>query len=107
MQVGTYFPLNPEQKALLNAFVSCYAKWNKRLNLVSKNSLVDIVRQHILPSLFLLQQAKFRPNTRILDIGTGGGFPGLVMAIYAPYIHMTCCDSIGKKIRAIKQIAKT
>lgn len=81
-------------------------KWNKRINLVSRLDLDNIYERHILHSLAILRHATISPKARCLDIGTGGGFPGIPLKIALPNISMLLTDSIGKKIRTTGMLAK-
>ncbi|MHA7877830.1 MAG: 16S rRNA (guanine(527)-N(7))-methyltransferase RsmG [Bacteroidota bacterium] len=83
-----------------------YQAWNQRLNLVSRNDIGHIYLKHILHALSIAKVVSFKPNTRILDVGTGGGFPGIPLAILFPQAQFHLIDSIGKKIRAVQHIAE-
>jgi 16S rRNA (guanine527-N7)-methyltransferase len=76
---------------------------NKVLNLISRQDINRIVEAHLLPSLAILKKNPFPTETTVLDIGTGGGFPGLPLAIVTPLAHFTLIDSVGKKIRAVEE----
>ncbi|MDR3317476.1 MAG: 16S rRNA (guanine(527)-N(7))-methyltransferase RsmG [Puniceicoccales bacterium] len=82
-----------------------YAK-NEVLNLISRKDIGRIVEAHLLPSLAICKQDCFEPGMDILDIGTGGGFPGIPLAIAMPQIRFTLIDSVGKKIRAVEEFIK-
>jgi 16S rRNA (guanine527-N7)-methyltransferase len=79
-----------------------YAK-NEVLNLISRKDIDRIVEAHLLPSLAIFKNNPFTRHSTVLDIGTGGGFPGLPLAIVTPLVHFTLIDSIGKKIRAVEE----
>lgn len=98
-------PPTAEQAAQLERFVAMLRDWNTRVNLVSRKDEDAIWRSHVLHSLAALTLPELPPEGRFLDIGTGGGFPGLPLAIMLPRASFTLCDSIGKKIRAVEDMA--
>ena len=93
------------QRRQLERFVELLAEWNARLNLVSRKDFPAIRRNHVLHSLAALTFMSFDEGCRIVDMGTGGGFPGLPLAILSPKSTFVLCDSIAKKIRAVEDIA--
>lgn len=93
-----------EQAKQLDRYCQLLWEWNERLNLTRHTSYDLFVRRDLLDSLKLVEQ--LRPNEEILDIGTGGGVPGLVIAILRPDIEVTLCDSVGKKANAVDQMVK-
>lgn len=82
-----------------------YREWNKRINLVSRKDIEALYINHILHSLAIARFISFRPGGRILDAGTGGGFPGIPLSVYYPEASFTLVDSTGKKIKAVMAIA--
>jgi 16S rRNA (guanine527-N7)-methyltransferase len=99
-----FFPkLSDTTFAQLQYFCTLVYTKNKVLNLISRKDIDRIVEAHLLPSLAIFQKGFFPRNTTVLDIGTGGGFPGLPLAIVAPLVHFTLIDSVGKKIRAVEE----
>ncbi len=104
--VEKYYPgLTPTQRIKLNAIENIYKNWNWKINLISRKDMDLLYERHVLHSLGIAKIVDFRPGTRILDVGTGGGFPGIPLAILFPNTHFFLVDSIGKKIRAVEAIA--
>jgi 16S rRNA (guanine527-N7)-methyltransferase len=102
----TYFPkLTDHQKDQFAKLPGLYADWNSRLNLISRQDIAHLEERHVLHSLAIAKFLTFYPGTRILDAGTGGGFPGIPLAIMFPEVTFQLVDSIGKKIQAVKDIA--
>lgn len=105
-----YFPAIPdEQLQHFEQLESIYRYWNERINLISRRDIEFLYGHHVLHSLSVfafLPCEPLLPGTRILDAGTGGGFPGIPMAIYCPKAHFILVDSVAKKIRAVSQIVR-
>lgn len=105
--VEKYFPqLSAQQKAQFQDLGDLYAEWNEKINVISRKDIENIYEKHILHALAI---AKFQnlSGKKILDIGTGGGFPGIPLAILFPDAHFTLVDSIGKKIKVVKAVAES
>ncbi|TDI65664.1 MAG: 16S rRNA (guanine(527)-N(7))-methyltransferase RsmG [Bacteroidetes bacterium] len=103
--VFRYFPdLNAHQKDQFHALGDLYAYWNRRINVISRKDIHSIYQNHVLHSLGIAKIQEFRAVDKILDVGTGGGFPGIPLAILFPYAHFHCIDSIGKKIKVVKEV---
>ena len=83
---------------------SLYALWNAQINVISRKDIQDLYLKHVLHSLSIAKIVTFKPNTKILDIGTGGGFPGIPLAILFPNTQFYLVDSIGKKIKVVNEI---
>ncbi len=102
-----YFPgLTPEQKAKFERLGPLYAEWNEKINLISRKDIHELHTRHVLHSLAIAKFISFQPATKILDVGTGGGFPGLPLAILFEESSFTLIDSIRKKIGVVDAITK-
>lgn len=102
-----YFPgLSPEQIARFEMMDSLYRDWNGKINLISRKDIDSLYEKHILYSLAIAKMISFRPGTRILDVGTGGGFPGIPLAILFPDTSFVLIDSTGKKIKVVQAVAE-
>ncbi len=106
-EILKYFPdINPEQTNKFQDFYSVYELWNSKINLISRKDFENLYIHHILHSLSILKFIKFKNGTKVLDVGTGGGFPGVPLAILFPEVEFTLIDGIGKKILAVNSIIK-
>jgi 16S rRNA (guanine527-N7)-methyltransferase len=104
--VFKYFPdLTETQTGQFNKLDSLYRKWNAKINVISRKDIEHLAERHVLHSLSIAKIIQFNPGTHILDVGTGGGFPGIPLAIYFPEVQFHLIDSIGKKINVVKAIA--
>lgn len=104
--IQKYFPeLNPEQIKLFEKLYPLYQNWNSKINVVSRKDFEKLYERHVLHSLAIAKFVKFVPGTKILDVGTGGGFPGIPLAIYFPKVEFHLVDSIGKKIKVVNEVA--
>ncbi len=105
--VEKYFTtLTGEQKEQFAALPSIYADWNAKINVISRKDIEHIEEKHILHSLAIAKYTHFSEGTKIIDVGTGGGFPGIPLAIMFPYIDFLLIDSIGKKIKVVEGVAQ-
>ena len=100
-----YFHLTPHQEQQFAALGELYPEWNQKINVISRKDIGNLYEHHILHSMAIAKIIHFQPGTRVMDIGTGGGFPGIPLAILFPETHFTLIDSIGKKIRVAQEIA--
>lgn len=105
-EILKYFPnLTETQKNQYNALYELYLDWNSKINVISRKDIDNLYERHILHSLGIAEFIKFKPNSAILDVGTGGGFPGIPLAIMFPQVQFTLIDSIGKKIKVGTEVA--
>lgn len=105
--ISTYFPeLSPDQQNQFDALGPLYADWNDKVNVISRKDIDQLYERHVLHSLGIAKIMKFTPGTKVLDVGTGGGFPGIPLAILFPDTKFHLVDSIGKKIKVVKDIAE-
>ncbi|AGA78298.1 16S rRNA (guanine(527)-N(7))-methyltransferase RsmG [Echinicola vietnamensis] len=103
-----YFPdITEKQKEQFTALGDLYRDWNQKINVISRKDMDAFYLHHVLHSLGIAKVMQFEPNTWVLDIGTGGGFPGIPLAILFPETNFHLVDSIGKKITVVKDVAKT
>ena len=100
-----YFHLTPHQEQQFAALGELYPEWNQKINVISRKDIGNLYEHHILHSMAIAKIIHFQPGTRVMDIGTGGGFPGIPLAILYPETHFTLIDSIVKKIRVAQEIA--
>jgi 16S rRNA (guanine527-N7)-methyltransferase len=101
-----YFPeLTDIQKNQFKSLYNLYIEWNEKINVISRKDIENLYEHHVLHSLAIAQIINFKPQSEILDVGTGGGFPGVPLAILFPACRFTLIDSIGKKIRVANEIS--
>lgn len=106
-QILTYFPdLTPEQRRQFEALYGLYADWNAKINVVSRKDFDQLYLRHVLHSLALARVCHFADGARILDVGCGGGFPCIPLAILFPGACFTAADSIAKKITVVRGVAE-
>lgn len=103
-----YFPnITSEQKNQFAELEVLYKDWNEKINVISRKDTDSLYEKHILHSLGIAKVMEFADGTKVLDIGTGGGFPGIPLAILFPNVQFTLVDSIGKKIIVVKGVAES
>ncbi len=102
-----YFPqLSDRQKEQFAALPELYADWNSKINVISRKDMDNFVEHHVLHSLAIAKVVQFKTMADILDVGTGGGFPGIPLAIMFPDAYFYLVDSIGKKIKVVQDVAQ-
>lgn len=106
-QIHHYFPtLTEKQKEQFAALDALYRDWNAKINVISRKDIDNLYEHHILHSLGIAKVIRFRPGSSVLDIGTGGGFPGIPLAILFPEVKFHLLDSIGKKVKVAQAVAE-
>jgi 16S rRNA (guanine527-N7)-methyltransferase len=101
-----YFPaLNNIQQKQFESLLPLYAEWNSKINVISRKDIDQLYERHVLHSLSIAKIIDFKKGTQILDVGTGGGFPGIPLAIMFPEANFHLVDSIGKKIKVVDEVA--
>ena len=105
--ITKYFPqLTAQQKQQFEAMQELYAEWNAKINVISRKDIDNLYEHHVLHSLAIAKIANFRDGTTLLDFGTGGGFPGIPLAVLLPNCRFKLIDGTGKKIMVASEIAK-
>lgn len=105
-QILTYFPdITLRQREQFAALGSLYGEWNERINVISRKDIDQLYLRHVLHSLAIARVCGFGPGARVLDVGCGGGFPGIPLAILFPEARFTLVDSIGKKIKVVSGVS--
>lgn len=103
--ISTYFPdLSEKQIEQFSMLAPLYRDWNAQINVISRKDIDELYVKHVLHSLAIAKVVSFEPKTRILDVGTGGGFPGIPLAILFPECEFVLVDSIGKKIKVVNEV---
>ncbi len=107
-QILNYFPdLTEQQRNQFDALDALYRDWNAQINVISRKDIDNLYEHHVLHSLGIAKVVHFKPGTRVMDFGTGGGFPGIPLAILFPEVQFHLIDSIGKKIKVATAVAKS
>lgn len=105
-QILRYFPqLTEQQQQQFAALDALYRDWNAKINVISRKDIDNLYPHHVLHSLGIAKVISFRPGTHVMDIGTGGGFPGIPLAILFPEVQFHLLDSIGKKIKVAQAVS--
>ena len=103
--ITRYFPtLTEKQKQQFEALDALYRDWNAKINVISRKDIDNLYEHHVLHSLAIAKAINFRPGTKVLDFGTGGGFPGVPLAILFPEVEFKLIDGTGKKIRVAQEV---
>ena len=102
------FPnLSQKQQSQFKLLESLYQEWNAQINVISRKDMNDFYERHVLHALGIAKVIDFKPGARVLDVGTGGGFPGIPLAILFPETHFYLIDSIGKKIKVVHAVQES
>lgn len=105
--ITKYFPhLSEEQQNQFAALYDLYTDWNSKINVISRKDISNLYEHHVLHSLGIAKVIQFKPGSEIMDLGTGGGFPGIPLAIQFPEVKFHLVDSIGKKIKVASEVAQ-
>ena len=101
-----YFPnLTEKQKEQMAALKDLYTDWNTKINVISRKDIDNLYEHHVLHSLAIMKALRFKAGSNVLDFGTGGGFPGIPLAIMMPDVNFKLIDGTGKKIRVVEEVA--
>ena len=104
--ITKYFPdLTPHQVEQFTQLMDLYTHWNSQINVISRKDIDLLYERHVLHSLGIAKVTQFAPGSKIMDVGTGGGFPGIPLAIMFPEVDFLLVDSIGKKIKVVNEVA--
>ncbi len=104
--IFSYFPnLTEQQKKQFLQLEPLYKEWNEKINVISRKDIDELYTRHVLHSLGIAKVISFKSGTRVLDVGTGGGFPGIPLAILFPESNFHLVDSVGKKITVVREVA--
>jgi 16S rRNA (guanine527-N7)-methyltransferase len=106
--IKLYFPgLVSSKLEKFDSLFSLYEDWNSKINVISRKDMDQFYERHVLHSLAIAKFTGFKPGAKIMDLGTGGGFPAIPLAIFYPDVQFTAVDSIGKKIKVVEEVSKS
>lgn len=106
-EIYSYFPnLSDLQQSQIEQLVGLYQDWNEKINVVSRKDVEELYERHVLHSMSIALFASFAKGSKIVDVGTGGGFPGIPLAILFPEVKFTLVDSIGKKLKVVNEVVE-
>jgi len=104
--IHKYFPdLTPDQVSKFEQLYDLYIDWNQKINVISRRDIENLYLNHVLHSLCIAKYITFLPGTRVLDLGTGGGFPAVPLAIFFPEVSFTAVDGTKKKIKVVQEVS--
>ena len=105
--ITKYFPeLTDQQRQQFETLLRLYPEWNAKINVISRKDIDNLELNHIVHSLSIAKFVKFTPGTTVLDLGTGGGFPAIPLAVYYPQVQFHLVDRIGKKLKVAQDVAQ-
>ena len=105
--INRYFPeLTDQQRQQFETLLRLYPEWNAKINVISRKDIDNLELNHIVHSLSIVKFVKFTPGTTVLDLGTGGGFPAIPLAVYYPQVQFHLVDRVGKKLRVAQDVAE-
>jgi len=105
--ISKYFDLNQKQKEHFEALISLYLDWNEKINLISRKDIENLELHHLVHSMAISKYIDFKPGSEIIDLGCGGGFPGIMLAILFPQSYFLLIDSKNKKITVVNEIIQS
>ncbi len=102
-----FLSLSSKQKEQFDALFDLYSDWNSKINVISRKDIDNLYLHHVLHSLAIAKYIRFQPQTSVMDVGTGGGFPGVPLSIFFPEVNFLLLDSIGKKVKVAREVSQS